>query len=75
MKINIICVGKLKEKYLIEAQDEYVKRLSRFCDVKITEVSDEKDDIPDAMEKEGARILSKSTQRLCDMSCDRRHEI
>jgi 23S rRNA (pseudouridine1915-N3)-methyltransferase len=59
MKINIICVGKLKEKYLIEAQDEYIKRLSRFCDVKITEVSDGKDDIPDAMEKEGARILSK----------------
>lgn len=59
MKINIICVGKLKEKYLAEAQAEYIKRLSRFCDISITELNDEKDDIPDAIEKEGTRILSK----------------
>ena len=59
MKINIICVGKLKEKYLAEAQAEYIKRLSRFCDVSILELNDEKDDIPDAIEKEGTKILSK----------------
>lgn len=59
MKINIICVGKLKEKYLAEAQAEYIKRLSRFCDVSMSELNDEKDDIPDAIEKEGTRILSK----------------
>ena len=59
MKINIICVGKLKEKYLAEAQTEYIKRLSRFCDVSMSELNDEKDDIPDAIEKEGTKILSK----------------
>ena len=59
MKLNIICVGKLKEKYLTEAGNEYLKRLQRFCDVRITEVSDEKDDDPSAIETEGKRILDK----------------
>ncbi len=45
MKINIICVGKLKEKYLCDAINEYSKRLKRFCSFSIIEVSDEK--IPD----------------------------
>ena len=40
MNINIICIGKLKEKYLKDAQDEYSKRLSRFCKLKITELSE-----------------------------------
>ncbi|MBE7027628.1 MAG: 23S rRNA (pseudouridine(1915)-N(3))-methyltransferase RlmH [Ruminococcaceae bacterium] len=38
MNINIICIGKLKEKYLKDAQAEYSKRLSRFCKLKITEL-------------------------------------
>ena len=45
MKIKIVCVGKLKEKYLKAAIDEYTKRLSRFCTLQIIELSDEK--IPD----------------------------
>ena len=45
MKINIICVGKLKEKYLCDAINEYSKRLKRFCSFSIIEVNDEK--IPD----------------------------
>lgn len=40
--INIICVGKLKEKYLQDALAEYSKRLSKYCNLKITELSDEK---------------------------------
>ena len=40
MTIEIICVGKLKEKYWQEAAAEYIKRLSRFCSVKITELSE-----------------------------------
>ncbi|MFA7674384.1 MAG: 23S rRNA (pseudouridine(1915)-N(3))-methyltransferase RlmH [Clostridia bacterium] len=59
MKLNIICVGKLREKYLIEAGNEYLKRLQRFCEVKITELSDEKDDDPNAIEIEGKRILDR----------------
>ena len=45
MKINIICVGKLKEKYLIDAINEYSKRLKRFCTFSVIELADEK--IPD----------------------------
>ncbi len=40
MTIEIICVGKLKEKYWQDAAAEYIKRLSRFCSVKITELSE-----------------------------------
>lgn len=66
MKIEIICVGKLKEKYLVQAIDEYSKRLSRYCKLSITELADEK--TPDnasekeelqIKEKEGEKILSK----------------
>ena len=42
MNIDIICVGKIKEKYLSEAIAEYSKRLTRYCSLKIIEVSDEK---------------------------------
>lgn len=40
VKINIICVGKLKESYLTAAANEYVKRLSRFGKVEIVELSE-----------------------------------
>ena len=40
MKIQIICVGKLKEKYWTSACEEYMKRLSRYCDVNITELKE-----------------------------------
>ena len=42
LKINIICVGKIKEKYLRDAIDEYSKRLSKYCNLDIIEVEDEK---------------------------------
>ena len=45
MKIKIVCVGKLKEKYLKDGIDEYLKRMSRFAKIEITELTDEK--IPD----------------------------
>ena len=38
MKINIICVGSLKEKFFIDAINEYSKRLSRFVNLKIVEL-------------------------------------
>lgn len=41
MKVTIIAVGKLKERYLKEGISEYKKRLSRFCDIEIVEVDDE----------------------------------
>lgn len=42
MKINIVCVGKIKEKYFTDAIAEYVKRLKKYVDIKIIEVADEK---------------------------------
>ena len=45
LHINIICVGKIKEQYLRNAIDEYSKRLSKFCNLDIIELSDKK--IPD----------------------------
>ena len=41
IKINLVAVGKVKEKYFVEAINEYSKRLSRFCDFKIIEVREE----------------------------------
>ena len=38
ININIICVGKIKETYLKDAIAEYSKRLSRFCNLSITEL-------------------------------------
>lgn len=64
LNINIICVGKLKEKYWTQAVAEYEKRLRTFCKFKITEVDEEKisdnpnsSQIETTLEKEGKRIL------------------
>ncbi|HHY81592.1 MAG TPA: 23S rRNA (pseudouridine(1915)-N(3))-methyltransferase RlmH [Clostridiales bacterium] len=63
MNIRIICVGKIKEKYLTQGISEYIKRLSRYAKVEIIEVEDEK--APETLspseedivkQKEGARI-------------------
>jgi 23S rRNA (pseudouridine1915-N3)-methyltransferase len=71
LQIQIISVGKLKEKYLKDAVSEYSKRLSRFCRIEIIEVSEEK--VPEtlsSLEEEQARkkeaekikgVLSKNT--------------
>lgn len=40
MKINIIAIGKIKEKYFADAINEYVKRASRYADVKVVELAD-----------------------------------
>ena len=47
LSIEIICVGKIKEKYLKDALEEYSKRLSKYCKLTITELPDEK--IPDKL--------------------------
>ncbi len=40
IKINIVCVGNLKDKFFIEASEEYIKRLSRFCVCSIKELKE-----------------------------------
>ena len=63
MNINIIAVGKVKEKYFQAGIDEYLKRLSRFADVRITEIKEES--IPDkASEAEIAAALKKEGEKI-----------
>ncbi|MCI9270940.1 MAG: 23S rRNA (pseudouridine(1915)-N(3))-methyltransferase RlmH [Dorea sp.] len=64
MKLTLITVGKIKEKYLRDAVAEYSKRLSRYCKLEILETADERtpEDASEAAkealrDKEGKRIL------------------
>lgn len=66
MKITLITVGKIKERFFEDAIAEYSKRLSRYCKLEIIQVADEK--TPDGAsenverqikEKEGHRILAQ----------------
>lgn len=66
LRVNIVCVGKLKEKYLRDACAEYSKRLQSFCKFEIIEVDEEKisdspndSQIENILNCEGKRILSK----------------
>ena len=61
LSINIVCVGKIKENFLKEAIKEYSKRLSRFCNLNITEISDEK--IP---EKINNSIICEIKNKECE---------
>jgi len=54
IKINVVAVGTLKEKYWKDAVAEYAKRISRFASFKITEVPEK-----DTIDKEGKEILGK----------------
>ena len=65
MRITVICVGKIKEKFYTDALAEYRKRLSKYCKLEIVELADEKTkenasahEIELVKAKEGERILS-----------------
>ena len=58
--IKIICVGKLKEKFWIDASLEYLKRISKYTKIEVIQIPDFKSDIPSIeLEKEKDKILSK----------------
>lgn len=66
MTVNILCVGKLKEKYWKDACAEYAKRLTPYCKFSIIEVDEYKvpsnpsdTDIKNAVDEEGKRLISK----------------
>ncbi|MGN9867255.1 23S rRNA (pseudouridine(1915)-N(3))-methyltransferase RlmH [Bacillus swezeyi] len=66
MNISIVAIGKLKEKYLKQGIDEYIKRLSSYAKVEIIELPDEKapenlseQDMKIVKDKEGERLLAK----------------
>lgn len=63
MKITILCVGKIKEKFYRDAIAEYEKRLSRYCRLEIIEVADEKtpDNASDPAERQ---IKQREAERM-----------
>lgn len=76
LRVNLICVGSLKEQYLRDACKEYIKRLGAFCDIKVTELSEcrltanpGESEVKTALSKEGEKILSlvKNTDYLISM--------
>lgn len=69
IRVKIIALGKLKEKYLRDAADEYAKRLSKYCNFEIIEINPEKlqdnpsdREILSALAKEKEAILKKIPQ-------------
>ena len=79
MRINVVCVGKIKEKFYTHAVEEYSKRLSRYCKLDIVELPDEKtpDNASDKVNeqiknKEGERILSaiKDDAYVCALAIE-----
>ena len=81
MRIKIYCIGKIKESYLKEGINEYLKRLLPYAKVEIIEVSDEpikenpnKFDIESAKDKEGKKILKliKNTDYLISLDLDQK---
>ena len=65
MKVSIICVGKIKEKFYTDAILEYTKRMKRFADFQIIEVPDEK--IPDnASEKEKELVKDREGKKILE---------
>lgn len=77
MKYSILCVGKIKERFFLQAIQEYTKRMSRYAKVEIIEVSDEK--TPDRAsevqedkirEREGERLLEKVKDSMYTIALD-----
>ena len=63
MKVTVVCVGKLKEKYWRDAIAEYSKRLSRYMKLEIIELADEK--APENMsDAQAAEVKEREGQRM-----------
>ena len=67
LRVNLICIGRIKEKYYTDAISEYSKRLSAFCKFQIIELPEERirsntpnaSQIDEVLEAEGKRMLQK----------------
>lgn len=75
MNIKLVVVGKLKEKYLRDGCDEYIKRLSKFCNLKIVELDEFKlsdkpsqKEIDNALSNE-AKVISKHCEGFVISMC------
>ncbi len=76
LKVNIVAVGKVKEKYFSGGINEYAKRLSRFCEFKICEIEEENlknpssQDIINIKEKEGQKIIPNLKGKVVVMAIE-----
>lgn len=74
LKIRLICVGRIKEKFYTQAADEYAKRLSRYCKLEIVELEDEK--TPDnASAAQNDKIKAKEGDRILEALSDKSYII
>ena len=71
-KVTVLCVGKLKEKFYIEAAGEYVKRLSRYCKLELLELPEERlpetpspAQIEAALAREAEAVRAKLSPAAC----------
>lgn len=64
MKINIICIGNVKEKFFVDAINEYLKRLSKFATINVIELKEEKNRELGASEDE--RVKKVETDKLIE---------
>ena len=74
MKIRFLTVGKCKEPYFRDAASEYLKRLSRFAEVTVTEAQDEKT-VDGASEAENERVKALEGARLLKLIRERDYVI
>ncbi|MDO5732225.1 MAG: 23S rRNA (pseudouridine(1915)-N(3))-methyltransferase RlmH [Eubacteriales bacterium] len=74
MRLDLICVGQLKERYLRDAYAEYAKRLGRYVDFHCVEIKDCPDRIPDlrAKAEEAAGIIAKVPAKSYVIAMDER---
>lgn len=88
IKLNVVCVGKLKERYWRDAAEEYLKRLSRFCKAEIRELPERatlEEEAVDilracrgyciALAVEGKQCASESFSKKLGALCDKGEEI
>jgi 23S rRNA (pseudouridine1915-N3)-methyltransferase len=69
MRITVVCVGKIKEKFYVQAIEEYAKRLSRYCKLEFVELPDEKTP-ENAGEQINASIKAKEGDRILSVLRD-----
>ena len=61
LSVQVLCIGKLKEKYLVQGCQEYAKRLQSFCKLTVTELPETRlhDSVDAVLADEGQRLLAK----------------
>ena len=65
IRINVVCIGKIKEKYIKEGINEFLKRLSKYIKLEIIELAEEDDNkgIENAINSETERIINAISKK------------